>query len=532
MDPPPEINILTLNCWGLKFISADRRPRLSQIGQVIASSEPPPNIVGLQECWTQEDYLSIRRSTRHILPYGKFYHSGVFGGGLAILSKWPIEESSMVRYPLNGRPTAFFRGDWFVGKGVAAARIRFGSGRGDVLEVFNTHTHAPYEKGPDDSYVCHRTAQAWEIAKLLRGAIERGHLVVALGDFNMVPASLAHRIVTTQGKVRDVWRVVHPDSSVGPADDPAEKARGRPAPRAEFNVVENGVTSNSVYNTWRWSKEDRKKLGPGKEVVEISPDTADPRGHRLDYIFARDGGEREEGTWTVKSVKVGMVERHPLLGCSLSDHFSVEATLALRPLEAPHPSNGLNKGAATVSTASDDHYRREVRTEDSNLTIRDQHDDHALQNGVYLRSPTGSELHVAGNSRSSDNALGGFYDDDDGGLPVSAYDEILAMIGKYVAREETQQKWRGLHFLAWVLVLIASLVAVWFVPHNFVAFILMLLSSLGLMAGTVDGLIALLFVNTELRALREFQWEILNAKAAAEGGSMVDDLGDEPPRDW
>ncbi len=75
----------------------------------------------------------------HIFPHGKFYHSGIFGGGLAILSKWPIEESSMVRYSLNGRPTAFFRGDWYVGKGVACARIRYGFGLKDVMEVFTTH---------------------------------------------------------------------------------------------------------------------------------------------------------------------------------------------------------------------------------------------------------------------------------------------------------------------------------------------------------------------------------------------------------
>ena len=82
---------------------------------------------------------AIRRATRFCLPFGKFYFSGVFGGGLVILSKWPIEESSFYRYPLNGRPTAFFRGDWFVGKGVASAKIRFGRRPRDVIEVFNTH---------------------------------------------------------------------------------------------------------------------------------------------------------------------------------------------------------------------------------------------------------------------------------------------------------------------------------------------------------------------------------------------------------
>jgi sphingomyelin phosphodiesterase 2 len=113
-DLPDEINLITLNCWGLKYISKLRRERLAEIGRQLAIASPQPHIVALQECWTQEDYQSIRRQTRFILPYGKFYHSAALGGGLAILSRWPIEESSMYRYPLNGRPTAFWRGDWYV----------------------------------------------------------------------------------------------------------------------------------------------------------------------------------------------------------------------------------------------------------------------------------------------------------------------------------------------------------------------------------------------------------------------------------
>ncbi|KMU83553.1 inositol phosphosphingolipids phospholipase C [Coccidioides immitis H538.4] len=235
-DLPRKINILTLNCWGLKFISKYRRERLLEIGKRLASLDPPPEIVGLQECWTQQDYNNIRKETRHILPYGKFYFSGIFGGGLAILSKWPIEESSMFGYPLNGRPTAFFRGDWFVGKGVACARIRIGPGPSDIAAVFCTHLHAPYEREPHDSYICHRTAQAWEMAKLMRGAAEKGHLVIGLGDFNMLPLSLAHRLITTHAPVQDVWRYLHPDSSLGAAIDAVEMARKRPVPSAEYNL--------------------------------------------------------------------------------------------------------------------------------------------------------------------------------------------------------------------------------------------------------------------------------------------------------
>lgn len=141
VDPtlPSELTLLTLNCWGLLHISALRTPRLAEIGRHIAALEPTPHIVCLQECWVQDDYRAIRDATRAILPHGKFYHSGAFGGGLAILSRWPIEESSMFPYKLNGRPTAFWRGDWYVGKGVATAKVRYGPGRKDIIEVFNTH---------------------------------------------------------------------------------------------------------------------------------------------------------------------------------------------------------------------------------------------------------------------------------------------------------------------------------------------------------------------------------------------------------
>ena len=138
-EKPTSLRLLSLNCWGLKYIATLRHERLTEIGRQIAAADPRPDIVGLQECWTQQDYNAIRELTKDILPYGKFYYSGCFGGGLAILSRWPIEESNMVRYPLNGRPAAFYRGDWFVGKGVACARIRIGPAPKDVAEVFTTH---------------------------------------------------------------------------------------------------------------------------------------------------------------------------------------------------------------------------------------------------------------------------------------------------------------------------------------------------------------------------------------------------------
>jgi sphingomyelin phosphodiesterase 2 len=136
---PTEVNVLTLNCWGIKYVTTQRTARLAEIGRRIATADPVPHIVGLQECFSSNDYDRIHQYTRHILPYAKYYNAGPFGAGLAILSRWPIEEASMMKYSLNGLPTALFHGDWYVGKGVACATIRYGPGPDHIIEVFNTH---------------------------------------------------------------------------------------------------------------------------------------------------------------------------------------------------------------------------------------------------------------------------------------------------------------------------------------------------------------------------------------------------------
>ena len=455
-DAVSKIRILTLNCWGLKFLSTFRHERLSEIGRQLSQADPPPEIVGLQECWTQQDFNSIRETTSQILPYGKFYYGGIFGAGLAILSKWPIEESSMYEYPLNGRPTAFFRGDWYVGKGVACARVRFGKDVGDVAEVFCTHLHAPYEQEPHDSYICHRTAQAWEIAKLMRGAAERGHLVIGLGDFNMVPSSFAHMLIRAHAPVRDVWQVVHPDSSVAAPVHPVEKKRGKPMPSAEVNLQVNGATCDGKFNTWRWSEKERKRLQKGEDVV-VDKDAPCLRGKRLDYIFVGDGGYPPlfpEAKWAVEDVKISMTQRHPTLKCSLSDHFAVEALIT-----------------RDAATSQDQTKPKEPRT-------------------------------------ISPNAV----------LAPDTYDRILEMIHKYDLRERSQRRWRLTHFILSVLVSIGCFVGVWWTGDHlpYVAFILVLISTLSFGAGILDGLIGGLFMSSELRALKEFDWEVRNAKSIVE----------------
>lgn len=328
----------------------------------------------------------------------------------------------------------------------------------------------------------------------MRGAAERGHLVLGLGDFNMIPQSLAHRLISTHSLARDVWMVLHPDCSIGAAIDDAEKARRRPIPTAKFNLMENGATCDSVLNTWRWNKSQQKRLGPNQPPIEIPIDTPDPRAKRLDYIFANtcfDAENPSAGGWIVKNARVGMLQRHSKYQCSLSDHFSVETTLIRTKYASPAQKRKENKSA--------------------------------VSNGVFLHTAASESQLINAYSQLKPPASSPY-------LPTATYDEILAMIHKYRLRERRQRLLRLGHFVAQVFVSIGCLIAVWWSPRNFVAFLLMLLSTLGLGAGIIDGLIGGLFVGSEIRALKEFEWEICNARAGANGESNI--MEEEGVKDW
>jgi sphingomyelin phosphodiesterase 2 len=95
------------------------------------------------------------------------------------------------------------------------------------------------------------------------------------------------------------------------------------------------------------------------------------------------------------------------------------------------------------------------------------------------------------------------------------------MIHTYVRRERSQRRWRLIHFIVSILISIGCMVGIWWVgSRTYIGFILILVSTLNFGAGILDGLIGGLFVSSELRALKEFEWEVRNARGlvlAAEG---------------
>ncbi|CAG8541948.1 3534_t:CDS:2 [Ambispora gerdemannii] len=256
---------------------------MEAIADALAQSDY--EIVCLQEVWVYSNFELIRHRTKRRLPYAKFYHSGIVGGGLVILSRYPILEVTHHPYRLNGLPIKVTHGDWYSGKGVASALIDHPVA--GVIEVFNTHTHAGYGSQKNDIYLAHRVSQAWEIANLLKNSASRGRNVIAMGDFNSEPDSILHKLIVQHGQVADAWQAQHPST-------PAS------------------ATSGSSMNTW-------SKNYSSKESA-LNSDL----GKRIDYVFYR----KTSRFWCTGS-RVVFTDLIPELKCSYSDHFGVEATFTL-----------------------------------------------------------------------------------------------------------------------------------------------------------------------------------------------------------
>jgi len=121
----------------MRVLSKKRVIRMRALGEKLASGDY--DIICLQELWEYEAYLYMVSKVRHYLPHSHFFHGGFLGTGLAMFSRWPIMSTSLYPFRLNGRPSAFWRGDWYAGKGVATAVICHPSGQ--LLEIFTSHVN-------------------------------------------------------------------------------------------------------------------------------------------------------------------------------------------------------------------------------------------------------------------------------------------------------------------------------------------------------------------------------------------------------
>ncbi|KAG9070792.1 phospholipase C type enzyme [Linnemannia hyalina] len=344
------LSVLTLNCWGLKFIAKDREDRLAAIGRYLGDPAHGYDIVGLQEVWVENDYLRIKELVKDVLPYTKTWASGALGSsGLVILSKFPIVETSMRRFALNGDPFKFFHGDWYVGKCVVSATIAHPT-CGEI-EVFNTHLHAGYDPvGTPDSYLGCRVGEAWEMASLVKAATSQGRHVISLGDYNSAPDSLVIQLLKKQGGLTDSWNRVHPEPR-------------NPIPSGltpEEGVAIMGVTCDTPLNSWAGH-------------VWLNYLTNDPIGERLDYVFFKETPEM-----TCTHVEVAFRDQISGIGApnsglkNYSDHFGVNAKFLIQPavyhFQNRSPALGLSDSSVSLG-ARDSSATTAIQGKDQEFTV-------------------------------------------------------------------------------------------------------------------------------------------------------------------
>lgn len=118
------------------------------------------------------------------------------GCGVAVYSRFPIVETSFLRFSTNGRPTHVHHWDWHVGKGVGLARVLAPHG---PVDVYVAHLVAQYQDHPDDEYEGQRLVQAFEMAQFIR-TTRKSTLCVVLADLNTAPDSLPFRVRGTLGR--------------------------------------------------------------------------------------------------------------------------------------------------------------------------------------------------------------------------------------------------------------------------------------------------------------------------------------------
>ncbi|RCK59370.1 Inositol phosphosphingolipids phospholipase C [Candida viswanathii] len=409
------VKLLTFNTWGLKFISKFRKQRLRAIADALANpatEDDDYDIVALQEIWCEEDwqYLDLVCSVRY--PYRRIFKSGIISGpGLAVLSKIPVAETFLYRFPINGRPSAFFRGDFYVGKSIAVTMFK--PQHPDILPIalLNSHMHAPYGLG-DASYSTHRACQAWDFAKLVRMLKRAGYAVIQVGDLNSTPDSLPYKLFTIEGGLSDSWNILNKDRVI-PNEEIAKLS-------LEDQVLLAGVTCNSRLNTWRSTR-------PLWEAC------------RLDYALI------DAANITPIDAKVKFVDKLlPPFRCSYSDHFAYSVDLV-------------------------------------------------------VNSMTDRNIQSSGATNEEKEAV---------------YRELLAEISQY--RKYTiprQLLWRKAHFLLSCATVVGMHVGIAFVVDvaAWVSVVFLLMTSLVIITGGLNGLIWYMGVRSELRALQEVQMEVEDA---------------------
>lgn len=285
MKMETKFKIITLNCWGIVGMSKHRSERFSAIANYLGTSDY--DFVFLQEVWNMSDFDTIVRKTTPVLPYSHYFHSGVFGSGVCILSKAPFVDVALHKFSLNGFVHKVHHGDWFGGKAVGLCRVFY---KGLNISLFVSHHHAEYNR-VQDQYLAHRIAQAFEMSQFVRLTSESSDLTILAGDFNTEPNDVAYRIIV---------------QNTGCVDAFLEKP-----PTLQDSDPTYGMTCGNPRNCYTTASELKEA----------------PNGKRIDFIMYKTNSGTSAKCLSL-DMPINRIPGHDEKKC-YSDHEALDANLAV-----------------------------------------------------------------------------------------------------------------------------------------------------------------------------------------------------------
>ncbi|XP_005429419.1 sphingomyelin phosphodiesterase 2 [Geospiza fortis] len=292
-EPILRLRIFNLNCWAIRYLSKRRQQRVRLIGDTLR--QEGFDLVLLQEVWSEQDYSELKVKLAGCYPFSHYFRSGVIGSGLCVFSRFPILDTLLYQYSLNGYPYMLQHGDWFCGKSVGLVVMKIS---GIIFNVYVTHLHAEYCRDKD-AYLPHRLVQAWELAQFIRHTSKAADVVLLGGDLNMHPDDVGIRLLRGWTGLQDAF-----------------------AEAMHFEGCKNGCT-----------------LVPDNCFIDKSELLPFPLGIRIDYILYK-----AISSFTVKCEELKTTTgRAPGVDIPFSDHEAVMATLHIQRQGQP--------AGATLGTA-------------------------------------------------------------------------------------------------------------------------------------------------------------------------------------
>jgi len=298
-----KVSILSYNLYCLPWLACMMKPSTCphsyDRAKAFLKHIPNYDIIGLQEVWSPR-YQQVESYAKHkgLHVVGSSQASiksmlglRVFGGGLMIISKYPIEAT---------RELVFDKGvasDGFVTKGILYAKVKIGS---SYVHVFNTHMQASYgyEFKENDPYALIRRKQIQQVSSFIaKIALDDDHPILVMGDFN-------------------VNAIRHPEEG-GDSKEYLEMMSSL-ANNGIFSVIDIHKDSNGEHPV--------TNAGRGVKGLGISKG-----GQRLDFVFEmrRNRTRRDRIFHDFPHCSVEAFEVDGEIYTHISDHFASHVVMAM-----------------------------------------------------------------------------------------------------------------------------------------------------------------------------------------------------------